>query len=127
MTTPLAGRTAAALVVGLSLIPAVPASAATAGWSDTYAHGSVSVPADRSTIKVCDGKVDNLVYKVIWHNDNPVDARDSFVVQAPQGRCATDSSWLGSVMVFKLCHGRIGSNNRTTWDACKAPVWPGRR
>ncbi|GAA3446391.1 hypothetical protein [Planomonospora venezuelensis] len=45
--------------------------------------GESPEPADRSTIEVCDAKVDDLAYKAVWHNDNPVDARDSFVVQAP--------------------------------------------
>ncbi|MEV4322221.1 hypothetical protein AB0J37_08330 [Microbispora rosea] len=103
------------------------ASAGGAGWSDTYADGRASVPADRSTIKVCDGRKDNVAYKAVWHNDNPVDARKPFEVRAPQGGCATDSSLFGSVKVFKLCQGQIGTDKRVRWGACRAAVWPGGR
>jgi hypothetical protein len=97
------------------------------GWSDAYGDGRVSVPADRSTVTVCDGKKDNVAYKAVWHNDNPVDARKPFEVRAPQGGCATDSSLFGSVKVFKLCQGQIGSDKRVRWGACRAAVWPGGR
>lgn len=109
------------------LLGAAGSASAASGWSDAYADGRVSVPPDRSTIKVCDGTVNNLTYKAVWHNDNPIDARKPFEIQAPQGGCATDSSFFGSVRVFKLCQGRVGANNSVAWGACKAAVWPGGR
>ncbi|WP_182883902.1 hypothetical protein [Microbispora sp. H10949] len=116
------------LVVGaLILVPVGAVSAGTPGWNDAYGDGRVTVPADRSMIKVCDATVDNLAYKAVWHNDNPVDARKPFEVRAPQGGCATDSSLFGSVKVFKLCQGQIGTNKRVKWGVCRAAVWPGGR
>lgn len=120
------GRRVMAVLIASFMLSA-PASAASSGWTDVHGDGSVSVPADRSTIKVCDGRVDLVAYKAVWHNDNPVDARDPFEVRAPQGGCATDSSLLGSIKVFKLCYGRVEANGGTTWDGCKASVWPGGR
>jgi hypothetical protein len=122
-----AGSVVALLAATLVVGSAGSVSAAESGWSDVYADGRVTVPADRSTIKVCDGKVDNLVYKAIWHNDNRIDARKPFEVQAPQGGCATDKSLFGSVKVFKLCQGRVGTNKSIRWGACRAAVWPGGR
>ncbi|MEU7941757.1 MULTISPECIES: hypothetical protein [Microbispora] len=116
------------LVVGaLVLGSARAALAGTPGWNDAFGDGRVTVPADRSMIKVCDAKVDNLAYKAVWHNDNPIDARKPFEVRAPQGGCATDSSLFGSVKVFKLCQGQIGTDKRVKWGACRAAVWPGGR
>ncbi|MFI9847379.1 hypothetical protein ACIHFD_60920 [Nonomuraea sp. NPDC051941] len=115
----------ALLASGLILSAAVPASAGMSGWRDSYADGSVTVPADRSSIRVCDGKDDSHVYKAVWHNDNPIDARKAFEVRAPQGGCATDDSFWGSVKVFKLCYGYLGANRLVVWDGCKASVWPG--
>ncbi|MBB5136189.1 hypothetical protein HNP84_005933 [Thermocatellispora tengchongensis] len=121
-----AGGVIAMVATGLNLVFAATAPTRGAGWSDTHGHGSVTVPADRSMIKVCDGRKDDLAYKAVWHNDNSLDARDSFEVVAPQGGCATDTSLFGSVKVFKLCHGRVGGN-RVNWTGCKAAVWPGGR
>ncbi|WP_433432254.1 hypothetical protein [Nonomuraea sp. CA-141351] len=115
----------ALLVTGLALGTAAPVSAQASGWGDNYADGSVTVPTDRSSIRVCDSKSDNRSYKAVWHNDNPVDARKPFEVRAPQGGCATDSSVWGSIKVFKLCYGHLGANKQVTWDGCKAAVWPG--
>ncbi|WP_030509484.1 hypothetical protein [Microbispora rosea] len=116
------------LVVGaLVLGSARAALAGTPGWNDAFGDGRVTVPADRSMIKVWNAKVDNLAYKAVWHNDNPIDARKPFEVRAPQGGCATDSSLFGSVKVFKLCQGQIGTDKRVKWGACRAAVWPGGR
>jgi hypothetical protein len=127
MTPRSGGAITALMIASLTLGTAAPTLAAASGWSDTHASGRVSVPADRASIKVCDGKVDNVAYKAVWHNDNPIDARDPFEVRAPQGGCATDSSLLGSIKVFKLCHGQLGANKGVTWNGCKAAVWPGGR
>ncbi|MEV4020348.1 hypothetical protein AB0J35_58710 [Nonomuraea angiospora] len=97
------------------------------GWRDSYVDGTVTVPADRSSIRICDGKDDGHVYKAVWHNDNPLDARKAFEVRAPQGACATDDSFWGSVKVFKLCYGHLGASRLVVWDGCKASVWPGGR
>jgi hypothetical protein len=94
------------LVVGaLILVPVGAVSAGTPGWNDAYGDGRVTVPADRSSIKVCDAKVDNLTYKAVWHNDNPIDARKPFEVRAPQGGCATDSSPFGSLEGLQALSG----------------------
>jgi hypothetical protein len=115
----------AVLVGVLALGITTPASAQASGWRDSYADGSVTVPADRSSITVCDGKNDNRAYKAVWHNDNPVDARSPFEVRAPQNGCATDNSLWGSVKVFKICYGHLRSDKRVVWDGCQAGVWPG--
>lgn len=117
----------ALLVGGLAWGIAMPASAQASGWHDSYADGSVTVPADRSSIKVCDGRNDNRAYKAVWHNDNPIDARPVFEVRAPQGGCAVDKSIWGSVKAFKICYRHIGPDRRVVWDGCNAGVWPGGR
>ncbi|GAA3248013.1 hypothetical protein [Nonomuraea helvata] len=85
----------------------------------------MTVPDDRSSIRVCDSKKDNRAYKAAWHNDNPIDARKPFEVRAPQGGCATDDSLWGSIKVFKICYGHLDAHNLVAWDDCKASVWPG--
>ncbi len=122
-----AGTTVALLATTLLLGTAGSASAGTSDWNDAYGDARVSVPADRSVIKICDGRVDRVAYKAVWHNDNPIDARKPFEVRAPQGGCATDSSLLGSVKVFKLCQGKVDANNHIQWGVCRPPVWPGGR
>lgn len=125
---------AAALAVTLASVlvtAAVPTPALTRdGWSDGYGDGTVSVPADRTRITVCDSRGgDGHYYRVIWHNDNPIDARAPFRKIAPRrGGCATDSSIWGRVWVFKLCHGQPSGIGRSIrWDHCNPPVWTRRR
>jgi hypothetical protein len=110
------------LVGALALGPAAYAGT-TAGWQTSSGDGRVTVPPDRSTVKVCDGKTDGRVYKAVWMNDNKLDARGPFEVRAPQGGCKTDSSVLGDVWVFKICWGHLDANRHVVWDKCGAPVW----
>ncbi|MFC5835557.1 hypothetical protein [Nonomuraea insulae] len=112
-----------ALGGGLLVIAAMPAAAQAAGWRATYQDGAVTVPADRSSIKVCDGRNDGRVYKAQWGNDARVQVSGVMEVRAPQGACATDSSFLGNVMVFKICWGRLGGDKRVIWERCGAPQW----
>jgi hypothetical protein len=44
-------------------------------------------------------------------------------LRAPQGGCASDSTVLGNVMVYKICWGHLGSDKRVLWERCGAPVW----
>ncbi|MFI7461348.1 hypothetical protein [Nonomuraea sp. NPDC049646] len=91
--------TAAGILVG-ALMPGATAHAGTTeGWQASYGDGRVIVLPDRSAVKVCDGRVDDRVYKAVWMNDNKIDARRPFEVRAPQGGCETDSSVLGDVWV----------------------------
>ncbi|WP_262379939.1 N-terminal phage integrase SAM-like domain-containing protein [Nonomuraea sp. PA05] len=96
VTTMLAGA--------LALAPAAYAGTA-AGWQTSSGDGKVTVPPDRSTVKVCDAKTGGRVYKAVWMNDNKLDARGPFEVRAPQGGCKTDSSVLGDVWVFRPAGG----------------------
>jgi hypothetical protein len=60
------GRALSALTVGLVLSIALPAAAQASGWRTRYQDGTVTVPANRSEIKICDGKADGRVYKATW-------------------------------------------------------------
>jgi hypothetical protein len=103
---------------------AMAAPALASQWSDSHGHGRASVTGDRNTITVCDDRDDREVYRVIWHNDNPVDARSPFRLTAPpSGGCASDSSILGKVMVYKLCYGTRDGSGRISWSGCRTPVW----
>ncbi|MEU1389963.1 MULTISPECIES: hypothetical protein [unclassified Nonomuraea] len=115
--------TAAGILVG-ALMPGATAHAGTTeGWQASYGDGRVIVLPDRSAVKVCDGRVDDRVYKAVWMNDNKIDARRPFEVRAPQGGCETDSSVLGDVWVFKLCWGHLDAKRHAVWERCGTPVW----
>ncbi|MFC5829494.1 hypothetical protein [Nonomuraea insulae] len=117
------GKAVVWLSAGLLLSAAVPASAQASGWQASYQDGIVRVPADRSGIKVCDGRADGRVYQARWAHDNKVPVGGVFEVRAPQGGCAGDDSIWGKVMVFKLCWGHLGHNKRVVWERCGAPQW----
>ncbi len=119
-----ASKVIASLGAGLLLNAAVPAAALASGWQASYQDGTVAVPADRSHIKVCDGRADGRVYQARWaHDNNKMPGGGVFEVRAPQAGCATDDSLWGKVMVFKLCWGHLGEGKRVVWERCGSPQW----
>jgi hypothetical protein len=118
-----ASKAIAWLATGLLLSTAIPAAAQASGWRASYQDGTVTVPADRSSIKVCDGKKDGRVYKAEWANDAKLQLNGVMEVRAPQGGCVSDSSMLGDVMVFKICWGHLGRDKRVVWERCGSPQW----
>ncbi|GAA3600889.1 hypothetical protein GCM10022419_101280 [Nonomuraea rosea] len=118
-------RSFAAMAVGLMLAHALPAAARASNYQDRHEDGTVQVAADRSWIKVCDGRNDNRVYKIHWMNDNFADFR-YWEVRAPQGGCKTDRSALGDVKWFRLFWGHLGPDKRVVWDGANSMRYPGK-
>ncbi|NRQ32109.1 hypothetical protein HII36_09695 [Nonomuraea sp. NN258] len=119
-------RSLAALAAGLVLTTALPAAARANNFYDSHSDGYAQVAADRSWVKVCDGRDDNLVYKIHWMNDNFADPR-YWEVRAPQGGCRTDSSALGDVKMFRLYWGHLEPDRRVVWDGRNPAKYPAGR
>lgn len=94
-----------------------------AGWHTSYGDGSVIVPPDRSSVEVCDGKVDGRAYKAVWMNDNKLDARRQFEVRAPQGRLQDRQFDPRRRVGLKIRWGLLDADQRVVWEKCGAPTW----
>jgi hypothetical protein len=93
---------AVASLVGITAIGSVSSGVA---WSDGYARvGSADLSSDFSTISVCDYNAgDGLVVGVKYATNNLFSGVKQ--LRAPQGGCADDDIFFGSITNARFCYG----------------------
>ncbi|NRQ32089.1 hypothetical protein HII36_09595 [Nonomuraea sp. NN258] len=93
----------AALAAGISSVPTI---ASSEDWSSSISGGKAVVDADRRKITVCDhDSNDGIRVKAEFSTDNPIDPT-VYVVEAPQGGCADDRTYISWISMFKACSAR---------------------
>ncbi|RBQ17260.1 hypothetical protein DP939_25275 [Spongiactinospora rosea] len=113
----LAATALATTALALATSP-TPAQAASDGWQDYYADaGRVSVNTARNQITVCDQQFDDLYIKA----DFVTTYTGTWTVQAPQGDCTTDRTWISKITTVTLCGG-TKLFDTVRWNDCNTPL-----
>lgn len=106
----------ALITTAILMVASTPAWARDGAWEQRLdSRGGATVNADRDKITVCDNVAgdDTYVRAKYTTSYNMV-----FTVEAPQGDCASDRTWISYIKSFQVCWGHGSFDKSAVWDDC---------